>query len=97
MCEPVIFCFYRLGEKELDDLLAGIQLRCSSGPEGVLPKGQILKQILYYIKNLRVYLSRRVLLVLKRAPEGQVGSKIECNPGSIHDCWLSLLRHWQGA
>ena len=57
----------------------------------------ILKQILYYIKNLRVYLSRRVLLVLKRAPEGQVGSKIECNPGSIHDCWLSLLRHWQEA
>ena len=53
MCEPVIFCFYRLGEKELDDLLAGIQLRCSSGPEGVLPKGQILKQILYYIEDLR--------------------------------------------
>ena len=55
MCEPVIFCFYRLGEKELDDLLAGIQLRCSSGPEGVLPKGQILKQILYYIEYFEVH------------------------------------------
>ena len=55
MCEPVIFSFYRLGEKELNDLLAGIQLRCSASPEGVLSKVYILKQILYYIEDFEVH------------------------------------------
>ncbi len=34
-CEGQIFPFYRLGEKQLNDLLAGIQLRHRFSPEKV--------------------------------------------------------------
>jgi len=62
-----------------------------------LAKGNILKQILYYIESSSLADLEVSSTELIGPWRGRVRARSECNLDSIHDYWQSPARHWQVA